>query len=73
MSTWDLIPDFPSVGATSSFWGGKVEEHEAEREKFLSHPYAVFKLQYFEISDAHICSVKIQFLYNITLCCLVGE
>lgn len=50
-----------------------MEESEAGREKFLLHPYAVFKSQYFEISAAHICSVKIQFLWNITLCCQVGE
>jgi hypothetical protein len=50
----------------SYFCRGKVEEREAELEKFLPHPYAVFKSKYFEISAAHICSV----LWNITPCCL---
>jgi len=49
-----------------------VEERDAEREKFLPHPYAVFKSQYFEISAIHMRSVKIQCLWNITLCFLVG-
>lgn len=62
MSTWDLIPDFLSVGVRTSFCRGKVEELEAEHGKFLQHTYAVFKLQYFKISIGHSCLVKIQFL-----------